>query len=436
MTEEYTIINAFEFSDSIVKVPCENFQETLEFLKDFTPKYQEEREKLPYHINVIDELCANENAHSRIFAQLLRYKKNGKFVYLESFLKEVAKFNLVVKNPKVEKVDSCGRIDIPIFDDDFVLVIENKVTDKAPDQNTEKGGQLARYIETIRDDYNREVKQIYVIYTPKYTREPSDECWINKEGHSYKADFKDRFCSLSYRDKIYPQIKNTIFPTIADKDNYLKSALEQYIDHLKGLFSLREINKNMNMELQTFIKEKLELSDDNPKEAIKILTEKKNELNQAITQVEQLLSIYKKQLIRSFFEEWKQQLQRDFRKFKLDFVGDTFNLNSNVINIGVRFKVNDKYFSALLECNDCDNQNIYFGIGRGFASEKKHDISEKLSEIIDKGNLTKPDEWWYGWKYTSVQDGYQCLSDLIKKICVICVLKKSTPQTSYEQNLK
>ena len=414
MTER-TIINAFEFSDSVVENECNNFNDTLNFLHTFSPKYQEEKAKLPFHFNVIDELHADENSHSRIFAQLLRYKKNGKFEYLESFLRNVAKFDLSVKNPKVERVDSCGRIDIPIFDADFVLVIENKVTDKAPDQNKKEGGQLARYIETIKNIYKRDINTIYVIYTPKYTREPSDECWVNKDNYSYKDEFKDRFRSLSYRDKIYLWIKNDIFPNLDNKDNYLKSALEQYIDYLEGdqMFNLREINKNMNMELQKFIKEKLGLQDNNPEGAITILSEKEMELNNALAQVQELKSVYKKQLILSCFENWESQLKKDFPNQDQQIVGDKFKLNKNVINIGIKFNIDGKDYSALLECNDCNKPNIYVGIGIGFASQQKHDESTKLKTILDNAELKSPDDWWYGWKYTSIENGYKHLLDLV-----------------------
>ena len=187
-SEQRQFENAIDFSNSLVNESKINFQDLLDFLFDFGKIYAREKEKLPYHINVIDELKAGENAYSRIFAQLLRYEKNNKYPFLEKFLKDVCKFNVNVENPKVEEVDSCGRIDIPIFDTQYVVVIENKITDKAPDQN-KKGGQLARYIETINNKYQKKLENIFVVYTPKYTREPSDECWKNIDGKSYKNDF-------------------------------------------------------------------------------------------------------------------------------------------------------------------------------------------------------------------------------------------------------
>jgi len=301
--------NAIDFSTSLVNESKNNFQDLLNFLDDFGEIYDNEIDKLPYHINIIDELNADENAHSRIFAQLLRYEKNNKYPFLEKFLNEVCSFDITVKKPIVKKVDSCGRIDIPIFDEQYVVVIENKVTDQAPDQNNESGGQLARYIETINHNYNRKLKEIFVVYTPKYTREPSNECWINKVSFSYKDDFEDRFCSLSYRDVIYPWIKDDILPIIDVKDIYLRSAIEQYVDHLEGekMFNLR--NKKMNMELQKFIKEKLGINDDEPSDALKIVSEKLQEMDNAYAQLKSLQVEFKNEIDEKYFSNCYLELK-------------------------------------------------------------------------------------------------------------------------------
>ena len=391
-----------------------NFRNLLEFLKEFGGIYDKKKTYLPYHINLIDELHADENAHSRIFAKLLRYKEKDKYPFLEKFLNDVCNFNLSIEKPKVKKVDSCGRIDIPIFDKKYVVVIENKVTDKAPDQNGEKGGQLARYIETIRDNYRRELQDIFVVYTPKYTREPSDDCWKNKNEFSHKINFKLRFRSLSYRDVVYPWFKNEILPVINKKDIYLRSAVEQYIDHLEGMFSLRKIDKKMNMELQKFIKQKFELNDENPEEAIEILSAKEREINNAISQINQLKSQYKKMLVINYFEKWEKQLKKDFSNFKI--VSDKFKLNKKVINIGIIFTIDNKNYAAIIECNDYNKLNIYFGIGHHFISDKKDIVHESLREVLSDKELIRPKEFWYGRKYTSLENGYYRLENLIKEI--------------------
>ena len=43
-----------------------NFDDFIKKLKNFQSVYESEIEKLPFHFNVIDELHANENAHSNL----------------------------------------------------------------------------------------------------------------------------------------------------------------------------------------------------------------------------------------------------------------------------------------------------------------------------------------------------------------------------------
>lgn len=412
--EQSQIENAIEFSNSLENQVEVNFIDLLMFLENFRGIFDREKADLPYHINLIDELHADENAHSRIFAKLLRYKKNDKYPFLEKFLNDVCNFDVIIENPKVKKVDSCGRIDIPIFDKKYVVVIENKVTDKAPDQNNQKGGQLARYIETIKNNYNKELNEIFVVYTPKYTREPPEECWRNKDDISYKDDFKNRFRSLSYRDSIYPWFKYEILPIIDNKDIYLRSAVEQYIDHLEGMFCLRTINKKMNMKLQEFIKNELGLQDNNPEEAVEILSEKETELNNAISQIQQLKSKYQKQIVENHFEEWKKSLQTKFPNLKI--VGDNFKINKMIINIGVEFFIENQNFVGLIECNDCIKPNIFFGVGRHYVSKTKHKTPEILQKILNERELVEPDDFWYGWKYTSLENAYMRLTTLVEDI--------------------
>ena len=406
--------NSILLSDFIERKNREKLSCALGFGREFGEKYRDEISKLPFHLNIIDELHADENAHSRIFAQLLRYRENSKHSILESFLTEVCGFKLVIEKPEVMKVDSCGRIDIPIFDKNYVVVIENKVTDKAPDQINNNGGQLARYIETVKNNYNRTLEEIYIVYTPKYTREPPFETWMNSENQSYKEAFKSRFCSISYRDVIYPWLKDEILPKINVDNIFLRSALEQYVDYLEGLFSIRTINKPMNMKLQEFIKSELGISDENPENAIEILAEKETELNNAITQIQLLKSLYQKQIVEKQFSELEKRLQVEFpnHEVKRDF----FIEKPNIINIGVKFKINTKEYVAILEGDHTNHPFYYYGIGRHFSSHQKHDVCEELSRILQRNELIKPEDFWYGWKSTSLENGYVNLMNLTKDI--------------------
>lgn len=330
-------------------------------------------------------------------------------------MKEVCKFDLCVEEPIVEKVDSCGRIDIPIFDKKYVVLIENKITDKASDQNNSNGGQLARYIETIKNKYERKLEEIYVVYTPKYTREPSEEAWISKDNYSYKNDFQNRFCSLSYREDIYRWLKKDILPTIGESNKYLYSAVEQYVDHLEGMFSLRIINKQMNMELQKYIKKELGLEDHKPEKALEILSKKETELNSAIEQIQQLKNNYEKQIVKNHFENWEKLLQTDFPNHKI--VGVKSILYPNYISIGIKFSIENKDFVAIIE-NPVATLNVYFGVSSKFTGkeEKSSEIPETLQRIIKDKLTTDDNKDWYGFKGTSFDEAYLELKSLIGEI--------------------
>ena len=65
--------------------------------------------KLPYHLNIIDELHINENGHSRILTKLLQYKSDrGKYDFLESLLayivvkrEHTSYSSLKIENPQI-----------------------------------------------------------------------------------------------------------------------------------------------------------------------------------------------------------------------------------------------------------------------------------------------------------------------------------------------
>ncbi len=45
------------------------------------------KNKLPYKLNIFDELHANENAHTRILVKLLEFEQRRKKPFLEGFIK-------------------------------------------------------------------------------------------------------------------------------------------------------------------------------------------------------------------------------------------------------------------------------------------------------------------------------------------------------------
>jgi len=280
--------DVINFSNALIDEINSNFQELMLFLKEFNEIYINEEKKLPYHINLIDELHAGENAHSRILAKLLQQQEpiSKTHQILNSFINYiVGKCSshhdfAKIKICKPEITQEKRRIDLWIRDKNYAIVFENKVK-WASDQ----ANQLERYID-ITKEYNFKEEQIFVLYLPPtYEKEPDEQTW----GKYYNQDIhKKRYLNISFKDDILPWLKNDVLPIICKSDYYLSSSIEQYIDHLEGEFSLREINKKMNMELQSFIKEKLGLNEVEPELALKIVSNKIKEMEDALDQLEKM----------------------------------------------------------------------------------------------------------------------------------------------------
>jgi hypothetical protein len=395
------------FCESTTAEECSNFADDLLFLKSFTEIYNKEKQKLPYHINIIDVLHTDENAHSRILEKLLKQKThNGGYEILTSFVeylknKGIKSFAAItVENPRITQ--EAQRIDLWIRDNSYAIIIENKIH-WASDQNK----QIERYIDKTKENKFTE-EQIFVVYlSPTYEKEPSRESW----GKYFDSDiYKSRYLRLSFRNDILVWLKEEMLPNVKIKDAYLRSAIEQYIDHLDGVFNLRKINKNMNMELQKFIKEKLGLQDDKPENAIVILSEKEKELNNVICQIQQL----KKVNIKNYFEKLEKSLQANFPNLKI--VSNKFKLDKYIINVGVEFSVENQNFVAIIEGNNrYSKPYIYFGVRSQVGRETP---PEKLQKILD-GNELKSEDPWCGRKGTSFENGYKRFGDLIKDIIAI-----------------
>ena len=137
------------------------------------------KEKNSYQINPIEELRANENANSRILCSLLRYKVNGEYNILKSFLAHF--FPEVTFNVHADLIIESEqyRIDLSVRDKKggYALIFENKIHDATLQRN-----QLARYIRKLNTEEGFKDEQIYVIFLPSSSYyEPNDCCWYKTE---------------------------------------------------------------------------------------------------------------------------------------------------------------------------------------------------------------------------------------------------------------
>lgn len=320
-SEQLSFESAINFSNSLVDKRINSMRTLFMFFDGFGEIYQNEKKKLPFHINIIDELRADENAHSRILGMLLQHNDENDVGYgvLRSFISYIVEkysekrdfLNIDIDSPviTVEK----RRIDLWIRERGrYAIIVENKVhnaVDQA-DGAVVKGGQLERYINTTKE-YGYSEEDIYLLYLPPtYEKETERQSW----GKYYNTDiYNDRYLNLSFRDDILPWLTNDVLPNVRLKERLLMSSLQQYIDHLEGMFSLRTINNNMNMELQKFIKERLDITNAEPDEALLKIIEKKEEVENALNQLEQLEHSIKI----DHFKKWEKCLKDKYKDFDI-----------------------------------------------------------------------------------------------------------------------
>ncbi|NLD23288.1 MAG: PD-(D/E)XK nuclease family protein [Bacteroidales bacterium] len=403
-SEQLSFESAINFSNRLVDKRMNSMRTLFMFFDGFGEIYQNEKKKLPFHINIIDELRADENAHSRILAKFLMYEDliSREYDIFKSFIgylvenynnkKDFQKIEVKWPTLTVEK----ERIDLWIRDSNYVLIVENKVQN-AGDQYK----QLERYIDTSKN-YGYKEEDIYVLYLPPtYEKEPDTESW----GKYYETDiYNNRYLKLSFRDDILPWLKNDVLHNVRIKERLLMSSLEQYIDHLEGKFSLRTINDKMNMKLQEFIKENLEITNAEPEYSLTKVLEKKEEVEDALNQLKQLEHSIKI----DHFKKWERCLKDKYKDF--DIVNN-WSQGNKTNYLGVKIVEGESIFSLII---GYDIQSIYYGISRHFATDAK-DNRLNFEEIITELNLTKDDNW-YGYRITSFENAYMRLSALIDKV--------------------
>lgn len=398
------ISHILNFIDDVV---CEGAKQqtaeinfVMELAADVRRCIEQNRHLVPYHLNLIDELHINENGHSRILYKLLEYRNpDGDYIFLKSLLKYISKNceafeKICVTNPEITQ-EQC-RIDLWVRDraGRYAIIFENKVYNA-----TDQEAQIARYIECTQSN-GYPLDKIFVVYMPqKDDKDPVDDSW-----GKYKEAFASRYVKFSFRNGVLPWLKSEVLPSIPDKDKLLKSAIEQYVDYLEGLFKQRESDKQLYIMIENYIKEKLGLNDD-PFVNKQELERKIEELDEVRQYLVNMIDDYKTQI----FEQWKQHFNRCFPQYRCELTND--------FTLLMKLPICGRIVYAELTT---DTNGLYWGLSD---KEGLKDIAvlELLTPIMEnlrfdiKSDLAK-DKKWYGWKYVEWNKACDVGSILIDNI--------------------
>ena len=397
--EEQQIKDIFHFVDSVLQHKSEEKHRStrlaLELAEGVAKVIEENKHLVPYHLNLIDELHINENGHSRILYKLLEYRNpNGDYIFLKSLLKYISKNceafeKICVTNPEITQ-ELC-RIDLWVRDKDYAIIFENKVYNA-----TDQEAQIARYIECTQGN-GCPLDKIFVIYMPqKDDKDPVDDSW-----GEYKEAFASRYVKFSFRNGVLPWLKSDVLSSIPDKDKLLKSAIEQYVDYLEGLFKQRESDKILNTMLENYITEQLGFTG-LPEEYYTKLICKCKDVKEVLAHLENARDRAEKVC----WERWRNCLLG--RYGKNDNCEIVFESRRQFPQVGVRVKIMNKYVYLILE----REERLYYGVKANEGDGIDENIEKELADILATFTETQEGDW-YQWDY--VESSLAC-EQLIKLI--------------------
>ncbi len=355
------------------------------FAHELAQFYEGLKNSEPYHINVIDELHATENAHSRILVRLLQYFNGKRYSILDSFVSMIPNWDeqdITIQNPEI-KFNS-QLIDALIEEKGkYAIIIENKIHG-AIDQEK----QIERYVDTAIS-HGTPSDKIWALYITKDgSKTVSDSSLTPK----VEAILKERFIPINYRDNILPWLKNTVLPNCPEKEEWLSSALKQYIDHLEGLFQTRLSAKATRNQLVEAIKAKLNVNTADSVDLYQALM-KENEQLEAVHQIinGEIMDL-EKVAFSSFDEITKSYFQKKSPKREFNFIdspGGSF----------YQIFPKDWFWGPHLEWVPFNHSDLItekqISLRLHIEDTKKPRVQKLISYLLDDEDFNSPNHAWF-----------------------------------------
>lgn len=372
----------------MTEMTSEGFKKVLKIARDINNFIAEKEKTQLYNINVIDELHANENAHSRILRKLLQYQDSfNRYRILESLIHYISLLegktefaNIKIQSPTITQ--ETERIDLWVRDTKtkYSIIFENKIKGAIDQDN-----QLARYIlKTINQNFDE--KNIFIVYLSADEKKPADYSW-KYEGQNYESKFKNRYVNLSFKLHILPWLKEEILPNCIIKEELLISAIKQYIDHLEGLFWMRPSQKKIIMD-----KKMLEIiglkTDSSFAEQYDKFEETLIELNAA----QEMLNTYRQNEVDNLMKNFTQKTKK--------ILGDDWEFNDQISTGSTWYQIYNKHWkksgsSIHLEWSKVSIKSLYkdckytlvLHLERGWNSKKNFvDALQNACSLIEAPN--------------------------------------------------
>lgn len=357
----------------------------LKIASELTTLYEREQFQRLYNINLIDELHAGENAHSRILRMLLQYRKKNEYPVFASFVDWVLRYTDVTD--KIEIVAprfTCEeeRIDVLVEEvPHYAFIIENKIHCAIDQQQ-----QIERYVDLVIR-HGVPVEHIYVIYlTSDGNKEVSDISLTvkAKEQLGITEGTSGRFIEMNYRDDILPWLEEQVLPECTVREELLVSAVRQYIDHLKGMFGMRLEELKVMDKMVIMVKNELGL------DSLEQVIETKRDLEHLNSSIELIM---KKEI-----ETIGNTYIRDVLKKFTDLNDYDLNCSFGLMNLWIRIK--PKNWNKCAFSISFEDVTIY-GISHFDVNNNPVDNAVRADVIARMSPLGfRTSLWWPCWKRT------------------------------------
>lgn len=244
------------------------FDDILRLAQDFTEVYNVEKNKFPYHLNVIKELHDDENSHTRILMKLLGYKDGAEYPLLKSFINRMNSYcddnaDIKILKPSIT-TEHCidkgnRRIDGLIMEENkYAIIIENKIMGACDLEE-----QIADYVKYAKKRVVNNEK-IFVVYLTKNGEKKVSDCSLTDKT---KYILGNRYIPMSFQYDLIPWLEEDVLPNCKVKEKCLVTAVYQYVDYLKDMCGMLDYQKEArkkalnkildSMEDYKTIKEKL-----------------------------------------------------------------------------------------------------------------------------------------------------------------------------------
>ena len=337
---------------------------------------------LPYPINILSEIHADENAHSRLLMKLLAFKgQDDKYQILNNFLSKFVSEKELMNEPRFT-CNSADRIDLLIIDkQQRAIIIENKING-APDQNK----QITRYVRNVK---NTGIENYAVIYLTDV---------INKKPNLSDQDINElgeRLITLTYKNNILPWLEN-LYNTglVYENEIHIKTTLFQYIEYLKIRYKMTD----REMKTREVVNEYFGNKEFNSIEEIE------NYQDSVMKYLNEIDS-YRKSRILKFFSKIKDKLLAD--NYQESEIETNLDKNTNADKyprIGIKFNLDGFEFACIIEKRmHRVNEKPYVCIWDSNC-QKKEKVNNFLKDIRKYNNslfVLKPFEK-KGWFYNNL----------------------------------